>query len=81
MKVTRRSLISKQLHTMELPVTPLQLKTYYEGGASIQDLFPDLTPEQREFIKTGITPEEWAAHVAIGEGDEPGDDAEDEQEG
>lgn len=25
----------------------------------IQDVFPELTDDEREFIKTGITPEEW----------------------
>jgi hypothetical protein len=27
----------------------------------IQDAFPHLTPSQREFILTGISPEEWDA--------------------
>lgn len=26
----------------------------------IQDVFPEFLPEQREFISTGITPDEWA---------------------
>ena len=25
----------------------------------IQDIFPELTREEREFLKTGTTPEEW----------------------
>lgn len=25
----------------------------------VQDVFPDLGPEQREFLMTGMTPEEW----------------------
>jgi hypothetical protein len=25
----------------------------------IQDAFPDLSPDDREFLMTGITPEEW----------------------
>ena len=28
-------------------------------GTSIQDAFPYLSPEEREFILTGITPKEW----------------------
>lgn len=28
-------------------------------GMLIQDAFPTLTPELREFIKTGITPAKW----------------------
>jgi hypothetical protein len=58
---------------MELPVNPLELDAYHAGNASIQDVFPHLTAEQREFIKSGITPEEWAIHVAIGEGEDDED--------
>lgn len=32
---------------------------HYNKGALIQDAFPRLTAEQREFLLTGITPEEW----------------------
>jgi hypothetical protein len=67
MKVTRTSLISGKVHTMELPVSPLDIDAYHAGTANIQDVFPHLTPEQREFIKSGITPEEWAKHVADNE--------------
>lgn len=69
MKVTRKSLISGKFHTMELPVSSLDLDTYHAGNANIQDVFPHLTPEQREFIKSGITPEEWSKHVAENEED------------
>ena len=31
----------------------------YAAGAYIQDAFPFLTPEQREFLMTGITPGQW----------------------
>lgn len=29
------------------------------GGEMIQDAFKELSPEQREFLMTGITPHEW----------------------
>jgi len=60
MRITRKSLMSGKLQSMEIPVTELELDTYYSSGANIQDCFPHLTKEQREFIKTGITPDEWA---------------------
>jgi hypothetical protein len=31
----------------------------YEKGVHIQNAFPFLTPEQREFLMTGIRPDEW----------------------
>ena len=33
----------------------------------IQDACPDLTEDQREFIMTGITSEEWAAEFGDSE--------------
>lgn len=64
MIITKRSMISGNIHDMDIPLTEEQ---YEEGlnnkanGALIQDAFPTLTDEQREFILTGITPEEWDA--------------------
>jgi hypothetical protein len=43
---------------MDLPVTEEQLETWQNGGL-IQDVFPELTPDEREFIKTGISSDEW----------------------
>ena len=31
----------------------------WKEGALIQDAFPECSPEQREFLMTGITPSEW----------------------
>lgn len=62
MIITKRSMISGNIHDMDIPLTEEQ---YEEGmkkrdsGALIQDAFPTLTDEQREFILSGITPEEW----------------------
>jgi hypothetical protein len=35
----------------------------YLEGALLQNAFPNLSPGEREFIKTGITDEEFAAFV------------------
>jgi len=58
MIIHRRSLISGKTNTMDLPVTEEQLETWQNGGL-IQDVFPELTLDEREFIKTGITSDEW----------------------
>tara|TARA_R110000803_G_scaffold189364_1_gene251852 strand:+ start:230 stop:394 length:165 start_codon:yes stop_codon:yes gene_type:complete len=45
---------------MELPITQEHLDTYETvGDILIQDAFPNLDAEQREFILTGVTPQEW----------------------
>jgi len=62
MKITRKSQVSGQLHTLDLPVTAEQLRAY-EQGTLVQDAFPHLSPADREFILTGITAEEWQTHV------------------
>jgi hypothetical protein len=51
-------MLSGNSHTLDLPVSNLQLHRF-EQGASITACFPTLTAAQREFIKTGITEEEW----------------------
>jgi hypothetical protein len=58
MLLERTSMISNKTTTMELPITNGQLNRW-EQGELIQNVFPDLTPDQREFIMTGITAEEW----------------------
>jgi hypothetical protein len=50
---------------MDLPVSKDAYALWESGGMLIQDAMPNLAHDQREFIKTGITAEEWNA--AFGE--------------
>lgn len=59
MKITMQSPLSGEYHTMELPVTQEQLEVWKSGGGLIQEVFPELTSDEREFLKTGLTPEDW----------------------
>lgn len=59
MLVTRTSILTTKVNQMEIPVTQEQLDEFHRSNKLIQDFFPDLTPDQREFILNGITPEEW----------------------
>jgi hypothetical protein len=58
MIITRKSMVSGIERSLDLPVTEAQLKAY-DQGALLQNAFPNLTPGQREFIKTGITDQEF----------------------
>jgi len=58
MQITRTSMISGNTNTMELNVTQEQL-TAWESGVNIQVAMPQLNAEEREFVKTGMTPTEW----------------------
>jgi len=70
MLVTRKSSISGEINSIDLPITEEQI-VRFESGELIQRAFPQLTAEQREFILTGITPEEWK--VAFPDEDEDED--------
>ena len=59
MLITRKSLISGNINTMSLPITEEQYNAW-EQGTLVQDAMPHLSPDEREFVMTGITPEEWA---------------------
>lgn len=58
MKITRTSNYSGIKRTLDLPVTQEQIDAW-EAGALIQNAMPSLSPDDREFLKTGITPDEW----------------------
>jgi len=58
MKVTRTSYYSGITRTRNLDITEAQVRAY-QGGTLIQNAFPDLSDDDREFFLTGITREEW----------------------
>jgi len=60
MLISRRSILSGVLRTRSIPVTHAQL-TRWHNGTLIQNAMPNLSADDREFIMTGITPEEWDA--------------------
>jgi hypothetical protein len=59
MKITKVSPLNGKVNTMELPITPDEWMNWKSGRVLIQNAMPNLTPEQREFIMTGYTPEDW----------------------
>ena len=58
MQITRTSPFSGKEHTKDINVTQEQLDAWMEG-ALIQNAMPNVSAADREFIKTGITAEEW----------------------
>lgn len=61
MQVERTSMLSGKTTQREIDCTPEQL-LLYKRGALIQEAFPNLSAEDREFLMTGVTPEEWNEH-------------------
>lgn len=68
MQITRTSLLTGKEHTREIDVTHGQLERWSQGGL-IQEVIPHLSPDDREFLMTGSTPEEWAANFGGGNDD------------
>lgn len=58
MKVTRKSPISGKENTLEINVSQAQLDAW-QGGILIQIAMPQLDAGLREFIKTGLLPDEF----------------------
>ena len=48
--------VKEKLYEITVPVKKIQ---EWQSGAYIQNVFPNLTPGERDFIKLGITPDEW----------------------
>lgn len=63
MKITRISTLTGMKHTLEVPCTPEELEAY-TAGVPIQFAMPTVSLEWREFIISGITPDEWDKFIA-----------------
>ena len=59
LELVRASDFTGEVNSMILNVTEKQIDDYFEGKGYIQTIFPDLSASEREFIKTGCTPDEW----------------------
>lgn len=59
LNVTRRSIISGAETTMLIPGASLEAFDSWKAGKLIQNAMPNVPAELREFIISGITPEEW----------------------
>jgi len=58
MQITRRNPFTGEHITWNIAVTSEQLHNWKQGML-IQDAMPDLTADEREFIMTGITPDQY----------------------
>tara|TARA_R100001082_G_C4339068_1_gene149223 strand:- start:407 stop:637 length:231 start_codon:yes stop_codon:yes gene_type:complete len=59
-RVVQVSPISGNINTMELPIRQGQIEYWQFSGELVQNVFPHLNADEREFLMTGITPEEWS---------------------
>lgn len=60
MLISRKSPLTGLISTLDLPVTEAQiLELSSPQRRLIQEIVPDLTPDQREFLLTGYTQADW----------------------
>jgi hypothetical protein len=59
MKLTIKSILTGRENTMDLDVTAEQLDEWVKLDKTIQSVFPNLNDEEREFLMTGVTQEEY----------------------
>ena len=69
MIIARVSQLSGILRLVDLPITEGQIEAY-QNGALLQNAFPQLSPSEREFFKSGITDEEWQSAFSFNEEEE-----------
>jgi hypothetical protein len=58
MFITKKSELTGNVHTIDIPVTDEQIDAWMTG-TFIQDAMPHISADHREFLMTGITPDEW----------------------
>jgi len=58
-RVHKQSCITGKHHSMVLPTRQGELEHWEENMTLVQDAFPHFTPDQREFLISGSTPDEW----------------------
>lgn len=63
MLITKFSPHSMRDNTREIDVSQSQLDRW-QAGELIQNVMPHVSADDREFLMTGITPEEWDAHFS-----------------
>jgi hypothetical protein len=60
MNVTRKSVLTGKTRTRNIPVKKEDLAMYEAGYTSMNETMGYLSPQDKEFIMVGITPNEWS---------------------
>ena len=62
MLIKRKDPFTGKVNTLELKVTQKQIDEW-KSGKFIQDVMPDLSPSEREFLISGIWDDSWDKYV------------------
>tara|TARA_R110002110_G_scaffold16518_2_gene71538 strand:- start:764 stop:1027 length:264 start_codon:yes stop_codon:yes gene_type:complete len=66
MKITRQSMFSGKTRTLDLDISQFGYDQWMSGKL-IQEALPDLSTDEREFLISGVTSEEWQEYLHVGE--------------
>ena len=66
MLITKRSSLTGNISSREIDVTQAQIDNW-ASGTFIQVAMSNLSADDREFIMTGVTPEEWLKYIGTDE--------------
>ena len=71
MKLSRVSPLTGKTNTMDLPtLTQERLDGWLRSRALVQNAFPELSADAREFILTGYTQDDWDSMFGVEEDEE-----------
>lgn len=59
MEITRTHPVTGEINTRDIPVTAQQLNLWKHGGKMIQVAMPNISSDDREFILTGLLPDDF----------------------
>ena len=61
MQILKKSQFTGKSNIIEIDITPKQYEAFLNdhNGPVIQEYFPNLSADEREFLMTGATKEEW----------------------
>lgn len=59
MLLRKKSVFTGREAEMEIPCTPEDIVRWQRSGRPIQEMLPQLTRDEREFLMSGSTPAEW----------------------
>lgn len=62
MIITRISPFTNKKHTIDINISEEQYQKWCNGEL-IQNAMPNISADEREFIMTGITPDEWKKYI------------------
>ena len=69
MIIRRANIFTGRVRELELDVTQEQIQRW-QNGELIQNAMPHLSIDEREFLISGMLPEEWDAYISDGEPEE-----------